>query len=70
VNVEHCGVSAQICKIEETIDIAQQTVRGCGLIAIEGMKQAVVVAAVLSENTVCSLRRSFLLRPWKGNIVQ
>jgi hypothetical protein len=70
VNGEHCGVSVQICKIEEALDTAQQTVRGRGLIEVEGMKQAVVVAAVLSEPTVRSLRRSFLPRPQHGNTVQ
>jgi len=60
----------QICQIEEAIDTAQQMVSGRGLIEVEGIRQAVAVAAVLPQHTVRSLRRSFLLRPWKGSTVQ
>jgi hypothetical protein len=50
VAIERCQVSAQLREIEESIDAAQKMIRWNVLVEVEGIKQSVLVAAVLSHH--------------------
>ena len=70
VAVERREVSAQIRKIEESINRAKQVIRWNVLFEVEGIKQPVLVAAVSSHHAAAFSLSGLVLRPHKRKHVQ
>lgn len=63
-------VLAQVDEIEEPINTAQQVVGGDVLVEVEGIKQPVLVTAVLTHHSRCAPEIGLLLRPRQRVAVQ